>query len=547
MAARTFSPAARALLALCVLFSSCHVCRGHGYLAEPASRNYLANSDYCPHCLNADGPAAVAGDFSAQWPRGRGGHGLCGDPEAQVPHHHEVGGVHATGKIAGTYTEGQVVQFEIVITAFHMGRFGFRICRIQGLDTASEKAQFSEDCLNQHQLVQASVSGAQNPGDLWFHLGQENRGTSCVDCTLAGTRHVSYYQLPPGLTCDGASAKCILQWYWLTGNSCNPPGEGYPWGNGNLEPCGQGPYPEEFWNCADILIMPRSGSTPLPSPSPSPAPLPSPSPGADNPSPSPSPSTILPSPSPPRVTLPSPVPGSSPSPRPPSPSPGSPPPVVPNPPVVVARPPVEPGDADGFCAWVKQDGFFPDLSDISRCRNYYVCSQGKRATYGTCPLLPMDHTLALKWNYKIHACDFPQNVDCPQYGVPPASPPPPSPQPAPPTVPCAQGDAVCFCKRVASTDGGVFPDTDHGCGGFFQCALAEPQYVPCAPGTSFSAALGYCDWSQNVLCPIITSFVPLRVRVSIASQGVRGGLPSGGLVPLIQSEPGPPGRRRLLA
>jgi hypothetical protein len=29
------------------------------------------------------------------------------------------------------------------------------------------------------------------------------------------------YKLPPGLTCQA----CVLSWYWLTGNSCNPPCE----------------------------------------------------------------------------------------------------------------------------------------------------------------------------------------------------------------------------------------------------------------------------------------------------------------------------------
>jgi hypothetical protein len=46
-----------------------------------------------------------------------------------------------------------VVQFDVVITAFHKGRMGFRICKINGRNAASEKAQFTEDCLDQNQLV----------------------------------------------------------------------------------------------------------------------------------------------------------------------------------------------------------------------------------------------------------------------------------------------------------------------------------------------------------------------------------------------------------
>jgi hypothetical protein len=33
--------------------------------------------------------------------------------------------------------------------------------------------------------------------------------------------YVVKYKLPEGVTCEG----CILHWYWLTGNSCNPPCE----------------------------------------------------------------------------------------------------------------------------------------------------------------------------------------------------------------------------------------------------------------------------------------------------------------------------------
>ena len=50
------SPSQQAMLvsALCLLGLS-HLAHGHGYLASPQSRNLIANSDYCPHCLNAGG------------------------------------------------------------------------------------------------------------------------------------------------------------------------------------------------------------------------------------------------------------------------------------------------------------------------------------------------------------------------------------------------------------------------------------------------------------------------------------------------------------
>lgn len=51
-----FKPAHRGLwLFVCSLLLSPLVVKGHGTLVYPMSRNYIANSDYCPHCLNAGG------------------------------------------------------------------------------------------------------------------------------------------------------------------------------------------------------------------------------------------------------------------------------------------------------------------------------------------------------------------------------------------------------------------------------------------------------------------------------------------------------------
>lgn len=93
------------------------------------------------------------------------------------------------------------------------------------------------------------------------------------------------YKLPKGFSCK----HCVIQWYWATANSCNPPGfaeyfEKYPmpgWGkcpgdggafggrNPTMAKCGGSKFPEEFWMCADVritgdgvglpAIMPRAG------------------------------------------------------------------------------------------------------------------------------------------------------------------------------------------------------------------------------------------------------------------------------------------------
>lgn len=100
---------------------------------------------------------------------------------------------------------------------------------------------------------------------------------------------------------------------------------------------------------------------------------------------------------------------------------------------------------------------------------------------------------------------------------------PPAPQPtqAPAITPkCASpGDSACkFCASVPGT--GAFPDTANGCTGFFNCGPSASQYVPCAPGTLFSAALGYCDWAASVVCPAQLTTVSLRVPTHVAGKGV---------------------------
>ena len=128
----------------------------------------------------------------ATWPQGS--HGICGDPAAG-PLDHEAGGAHWSGAVQGWYHDGQALNLTVTVTAFHKGRFQFRICRIAGTgalaaasgickgaaglshrdptpplprcidaDVASEKAQLTEACLDSNALVQANVPGAQVRG-----------------------------------------------------------------------------------------------------------------------------------------------------------------------------------------------------------------------------------------------------------------------------------------------------------------------------------------------------------------------------------------------
>ena len=125
-----------------------------------------------------------------------------------------------------------------------------------------------------------------------YHLG--------LDQNEGGTRtYTTKVQLPAGLTCDGVTARCVVQFHYMTGNSCAAPDEPAKYlGTANLQTCGApgAPYPvrgtageqraktngnpshptyqptteqEEFWNLGDVKIV-GAGSVP-PAASPPPA------------------------------------------------------------------------------------------------------------------------------------------------------------------------------------------------------------------------------------------------------------------------------------
>lgn len=188
--------------------------RAHGYLAHPAARNVQHNSDYCPSCLNAGGPAVV---YSHGLP---GRHGLCGDPWNR-PKHHEAGGKYATPtKIAGIYDSGGTLEAKVILTANHGGRWSLRLC--------PTPERLTQRCFDRFLLRRADGKGPFTP--------------------VPGEASVFHarYKLPRGVKCK----TCVLQWTYETGNSCNPRGMK----RHGLPSCDHSTDGEQFWNCADISI-----------------------------------------------------------------------------------------------------------------------------------------------------------------------------------------------------------------------------------------------------------------------------------------------------
>ena len=105
----------------------------HGFLSLPASRNYLQNWKYCPHCLNNNGPGFSSAGGTIAWPA-NSGFPACGsaDPAIARPA--------ATVLPRATYTPGATIEVKVFFGTQHGGRHVFRLCPRPDADTACFEA-----------------------------------------------------------------------------------------------------------------------------------------------------------------------------------------------------------------------------------------------------------------------------------------------------------------------------------------------------------------------------------------------------------------------
>lgn len=261
--------------------------KGHGFMVKPKARNVISRENqqqWCPHCFNAGGTGNViantVGDGSWPYPETSASTvraGLCGDAPSD-DFHLQGGKFYNGGEIQATYTPGGVIDIELGITAHHNGFFEFFLC--DKSDLADPDGPITQECLNKHKLVRAD----EGPSATGSPFDENYPGRYFLEpkCSLP-TNNFGFiqayqtkfqYRLPEGLTCD----HCVLQWYWVTANTCLAPGMrdvNWPtthsecigdggavgWVGTHLSDCGEAnTYPEEFWNCADIKIV-GEGST----------------------------------------------------------------------------------------------------------------------------------------------------------------------------------------------------------------------------------------------------------------------------------------------
>lgn len=260
------------LLGFAVLATNMIVASCHGFLAVPASRNLLSqNQHYCPHCLANGGPGYTYADGrkwtsagAVMWnPKINAKHSVCGGGLSGDPpdaRYFEAGGKYVTKKITATYSAGQVITLQVSISAPHRGRWTFSVCQVpDGATDAQERQVVTQQCMDSHRLT---IVDPKNPGKgtpYWW-VGDSSSGMFTLQA-----------KLPDGIECK----RCVLQWHWESGNSCRLPGT--PTGKGfeidvGKDSCEGATNMEEFWNCADISILPKGTPVPPPPKPPKPSP-----------------------------------------------------------------------------------------------------------------------------------------------------------------------------------------------------------------------------------------------------------------------------------
>ncbi|CAN8069375.1 unnamed protein product [Agarophyton chilense] len=287
------------------------VAYGHGMMCTPRQRGAYHTTkcnpdvdppgmdmnsmvtDYCPHCLNGGGKAAVSSNLPPEgWTVyeptknffGTAARtGLCGDAKGDKAH--MLGGEfmpYSEIPMVSKWRKGQQVDFVAEIDTNHNGYFEFFICNLD----ACGKPDIDASCfVNNHcvKLDRVPHPSCEKPSDGTIHdcgpIDAAYPGRWYVPCRntahvgvhiVGGESGTMRYQLPAELECK----HCVVQWYWATANSCAPRGfkdyfvnYNFPFGttcdsdggargtySETMQECGGSAVPEEFWSCADVQV-----------------------------------------------------------------------------------------------------------------------------------------------------------------------------------------------------------------------------------------------------------------------------------------------------
>lgn len=191
---------------------------GHGYMRSPPARNSMWRFGFRQNGANYNDNQLWCGGRRTQIKNG-GRCGVCGDAAHLRNQPHMDGGRYGNRIIGKTYRRGQNFELDVLLTASHLGYFEFRIGDFSNRDTSGDK--------------EGKLNGVL--------LRQVNGQTKYPIRTSGRNVHKIHLKLPSHLTCE----RCVIQWWYKTGNSWGCDAKGCGMGHGEQE---------HFVNCADVSI-----------------------------------------------------------------------------------------------------------------------------------------------------------------------------------------------------------------------------------------------------------------------------------------------------
>ena len=228
----------RLMAILLAVLSITPAAHAHGFLKTPRSRNYVAwqnsglTQEYNPASLNR-----------------KASHETCGrSPSGQNGINYNT----LSNGIVATYNSGQQIDVEVEIRAHHNGHFELKACPISPGGVASQA------CFDSNRL--RFVSGPRSGDTNYPFRAYLPRFWGRIPEDYPGPPLTYWYkfQLPSGLSGD----RVLLQWHYVTSNSCFPPGYttgtyGTQW---SLAQC-PNPLPSESLQPLNAILSPEQVST----------------------------------------------------------------------------------------------------------------------------------------------------------------------------------------------------------------------------------------------------------------------------------------------
>ena len=185
-------------------------------------------------------------------------------------------------KAVATFRSGDVIDARMQIVAHHNGFVELHLCDV----SKCPSSDISRECFRRGHCIQ--LKRARNPvcdngqSKKCGPIDRKYRGRWYLPCNVNPAPGVwdkygpgtMKFKIPSTFSCT----KCVLQWFYTSANYCNPPGvveyfdgpdrprnwgkcsgqAGAQGGVARKQPaCGGTNFPEEYYNCADIIVNKR--------------------------------------------------------------------------------------------------------------------------------------------------------------------------------------------------------------------------------------------------------------------------------------------------